>query len=102
MKMTYDHTGDVLYLELTTDIPVSTRWIDTQTIAHLDVKGALAAIELLNVTRRRIDPLSFAIEHYTPKHPPADVTAEEAVAYRVALAEARKEKQAQAAIGSAK
>jgi uncharacterized protein YuzE len=97
MKITYDHKADALYIELTSNVTLSTRKADATTFYHLDEQDEVAAIEIIAVRKRGIDPLSLLVEHVTPDRVAERPTKEAMAARRAEVDAARQRKRDRAA-----
>ncbi|MDX1993611.1 MAG: DUF2283 domain-containing protein [bacterium] len=89
MKITYDHSGDAMYIKLTDKLIVTTRSVNENVALDLDEFDEIVGIEILSVRTSGIDPLSLTTIHYTPDHPAEFVQPTEAE-----LAQRRAEKSA--------
>lgn len=66
MQMTYDHTSDAMYIQLTENMVVRSKQITPNFALDLDEDGQVVGIEVLNVRKSGIDPLALAVIHATP------------------------------------
>lgn len=64
MKFTYDHAADAAYIELTSQPTVNTKRVNAHMLLHFDEAGDVKGIELLNVRKQGIDPLTFTTEYF--------------------------------------
>jgi uncharacterized protein YuzE len=68
MKMTYDHKADALYITLTENVSINTRQMNPNFRLDVDENDEVVGIEVLNVRKSGIDPLSLTTIHHTPDH----------------------------------
>jgi uncharacterized protein YuzE len=64
MKFAYDQTVDALYITLTDKPHVRTKSITTDFMLDLDEAGQVIGIEVLNVRKSGIDPLTLILEQH--------------------------------------
>ena len=95
MEISYDHTVDALYIELTDHLVVKTRQVSDNFLLDVDEHGDVVGIEILNARQSGIDPLALQIRHSTADHQTVERPDPEAIrrgreAKRAALARMEK------------
>jgi uncharacterized protein YuzE len=68
MQMTYDHQADAMYILLKESTVVSSKRFDPNVALDLDENGGVIGIEILNVRKSGIDPLTLELIHATSDH----------------------------------
>jgi len=94
MKITYSPGHDVMYIALTDKPFASIQVINPSFALDLDAEGQVTWIELLNVRRIGIEPLTLIFEQITETYGGAALSAEEQTRRRELIAAHRQRLQA--------
>jgi uncharacterized protein YuzE len=102
MKVAYDHVGDVLLIEFSSNLPVKTKTLHNDLmIVEYDAQGKLVTIEVVSACQQGMDPLNISIEQFTSDYPPqlpseSEIKIRSEAKKQVALASSRVTKSATA------
>jgi len=65
MQVTYDHQADAMYILLSENTVIHSKQINPNFALDLDENGEVIGIEVLNVRKSGINPLTLEISHST-------------------------------------